>query len=90
MDLLRPGFVSRSFSVHLFLLAMIGFGLWWAVVVKTYVDRPWVFLLLSAVCGLVLAVITWVLGAGFGALRFVVVIIAFLVPILFFRLINES
>lgn len=29
-EILRPGFVSRSFSVHLILLAAIAFGVAWA------------------------------------------------------------
>ncbi len=28
-DIARPGFVSRYFSVHVFLLAAIAFGWWW-------------------------------------------------------------
>jgi len=31
LDWLRPGFVSDFLSVHLFLLAAIIFGVWWAV-----------------------------------------------------------
>lgn len=31
-DLARPGFVSRYFSVHVFLIAALAFGAWWTYV----------------------------------------------------------
>ncbi len=90
LDVVRPGFVARSFSVHLFLLAALIFGIWWAVMVKEYADRPWVQALLAIVLGFFLSVITWGAGVGFGAFRLVVVVVAFFIPLMVWRLIQKQ
>lgn len=59
LDLLRPGFVSDTFSVHWFLLITIVSGIWWGSVVKELKERR-VFQILSAVIfGLVGVYTTW-------------------------------
>jgi hypothetical protein len=88
-DVVRPGFVSRSFSVHLFLLAALIFGIWWGITVKEYMDRPWAQMPIAIVLGFALSVITWGAGEGFGALRLVVVVITFFIPTLFWRLVQK-
>jgi len=89
MDILRPGFVVRSFSVHLFFLATLIFGVWWAVIVKEYTDRPWVQMLAVTTFGIILSVITWLFGEGFGALRLIITLVALLSPFLFWRLLRD-
>ncbi len=88
-DSLRPGFVARSFSVHLFLLGAIGFGIWWGFIVKEYSDRPWAQLLVALILGMGLTVITWVFGEGLGAVRLLIAVTALFIPLLFWRLIRE-
>ncbi len=90
MDAMRPGFVARSFSVHLFLLGTIVFGVWWAIVVREYRERPWLQRLCATILGFFLAVLTWRLGEGFGAFRFLMVIVALCLPSLFFQLIHDE
>lgn len=90
MDLLRPGFVSRTFSVHLFLLSAIVFGMWWGMTVKEYTDRPWIQMLTAIILGIFLSVITWNLGESFGALRVIVCAFTLMVPFLFWRLLLEK
>ncbi len=90
LDVMRPGFVARSFSVHLFLLAALIFGVWWGMTLKEYTDRPWVQILFTAIFGFFLSVITWGVGEGFGALRLVVVVIAFFIPFIVWRLIQKQ
>lgn len=81
LDLLRSGFVARSFSVHLFLLAALVFGIWWAIVVKEYTERPWVQLAVALSLGILLSVITWNLGTGLGMWRLVVTVMVVGVPV---------
>ena len=40
LDFVRPGFVSRAFSVHLFLAATLLFGAWWSSLYPTIPLRP--------------------------------------------------
>jgi hypothetical protein len=89
LDALRPGFVARSFSIHIFLLSAIVFGIWWAIVVKEYTERPWFEMLVAIIFGILLSVLAWVFGEGFGMFRFLIVIIAFFTPLLFLRLLRD-
>ncbi len=89
MDALRPGFVSRSFSVHLFLLCTIVFGVWWAIIVENYQERAWVQRLVAVILGFFLAVLTLRLGEGLGILRILLVIFAACLPSLFLKLLKE-
>ena len=88
LDLLRPGFVARYFSVHIFLLGVIIFGIWWASVVDRYVDHQRIQWSLSALFGIFLSVIVWKLGGAFGLGRGIVSLIALFVPMLVLRLVK--
>ncbi len=90
LDAMRPGFVSRSFSVHLFLLAAIMFGVWWGIVVKEYMDRPWVQMCVTGILGIVLAVIVWIFGEQFGLLRLLITLLSLFIPMLFWNLLRRS
>ncbi|MBI4713963.1 hypothetical protein HY771_02150 [Candidatus Uhrbacteria bacterium] len=69
LDAILPGFVARSFSVHIFLLSAIVFGIWWAISVKEYTQRPWLEILCALVLGILLSVLTWIFGEGFDMFR---------------------
>ncbi len=86
LDILQPGFVARTFSVHIFLLSAIVFGIWWAIVVKEYTERPWFEMLVALVLGILLSVLTWIFGEGLGMFRILVVFLALFVPLLVLRL----
>lgn len=86
LDLVRPGFVARFFSVHIFLLGVIVFGVWWGTIVKEYADRPRVQQSIAFACGILCAVITWNLGTAFGGWRLIISVIAFAIPVLALRL----
>lgn len=58
-DLVEPGFVSRYFSVHVFLLSSIVFGLLWSHLLEEYEERPLVQLVVSVALGLLAAVFVW-------------------------------
>ncbi|MCX6714646.1 MAG: hypothetical protein NTX72_02440 [Candidatus Uhrbacteria bacterium] len=88
LDLLRPGFVARFFSVHLFLLGVIVFGVWWGSVVEEYADRTRVQYAILALCGIVCAVLTWNLGMVFGGWRVIVSLVALVVPVMVLRLLK--
>lgn len=80
VDALRPGFVARYLSVHLFLLAAVVFGAWWMATVREYRDWPFAQYGVAAVLGIVLASIAWTLGAGFESYRLLAVLAAFVTP----------
>ena len=88
LDLVRPGFVARFFSVHIFLLSAIIFGVWWGSVVEEYSDRPRVQHTLMFVCGILCAVLTWNLATAFGSWRVIVSLIALATPMLVLRLVK--
>lgn len=81
---MRPGFVSDVFSVHLFLIPTIIFGVWLAVVDQASEGKVFgkiikhVFALLI---GLVLFVIFWKEGEVFGDFRLVLAVAAFILPL---------
>ncbi len=88
LDLMRPGFVARYFSVHIFLLGVIVFGIWWANVVSEYADHRRVQWIFAGIAGLFLSVITFQLGDAFGIGRVFLGAMAFFVPLLVLRLIR--
>lgn len=88
LDLIHPGFVARFFSVHLFLLGMIVFGIWWGSVVEEYTDRPQIQYATLALCGMFCAVLTWNLGEIFGGWKVIVSAVALVVPMLVLRLLK--
>ncbi len=80
LDALRPGFVARYVSVHLFLLAAMIFGAWWAVSARSYRDWPFAQYVVAALFGIVLATVAWTLGAGFESYRLLAVLAALVTP----------
>lgn len=88
-DLLRPGFVARYLSVHLFLLAAIVFGVWWMTSVKEYRDWPFFQYALAAVFGTVGAMLVWNLGAGFESYRLLAVAAAAVTPAVILSLVRS-
>lgn len=85
-ELLRPGFVSRSFSVHVFLMAIILFGCWWASVVEEYTDRVRLQHTLVIFFGVFLSVIVWQTGRVFDVWRLPLAALCLFVPFLTWRL----
>lgn len=80
VDAIRPGFVARYVSVHLFLLAAIVFGAWWTMTVRTYRDWPFAQYAVATAYGIVLAAIAWNFGAGFESYRLLAVLAALVTP----------
>lgn len=81
LDWLRPGFVVNVFSPHLFLLAAMVFGFFWAR--KSRVDSQISFLHLSLFLlplSFLFAIFTWSEGRAFGDWRILVSLIAFGMP----------
>lgn len=79
-DALRPGFVARYLSVHVFLLAAALFGAWWAASVRSYADWALAQYAIALVAGVACAVVVWNVGEGFGPYRLLAVACAALVP----------
>ncbi|MBI4435387.1 hypothetical protein HY630_01840 [Candidatus Uhrbacteria bacterium] len=87
-DVVQPGFVSRYFSVHIFLLATVVFGVLWSMVLEEYEQRPLVHVALAITLGVVLAVLTWGLADDLGVYRVPLVLFAAIAPILLYSLIR--
>lgn len=84
-EVLRPGFASRYFSIHLFLLAAVLFGFWWSAALKEFKDH-WIWQHVCAIImGVVLLLITWQLGAGFAEYRILMALLAATVPLILLR-----
>ncbi len=88
LDVAHPGFVARYFSVHIFLLGVILFGIWWAVVVEEYVDHHQIQFAFAVVFGILVSVLVWNIGSSFGVARGIVSLLALLVPVLVLRLVR--
>ena len=88
-DVRQPGFVSRYFSVHLFLLATVFFGILWSMVLEEYEQRPLVHILLAVTFGAVLAVLTWSLAAGLDVYRVPLVLLTAVSPTILYALIRS-
>ena len=89
LDLAKPGFVSRYFSVHAFLLAAIVFGIWWSAVVRDYMQRAWLESLIALALGLILSVITWSASDGLEGYRLLLATIAVFTPSVIYVLIRD-
>lgn len=79
-DLLNPGFVSRYFSVHVFLLSMFIFGVLWAYRIERYIERQWTQQLTVLLSTVALVALCWPLTAQLEVYRLLVVFIAALTP----------
>lgn len=89
-DAVVPGFVSRYFSVHVFLLASVVFGILWASVLDAYTSRPMVQVAVALFCGLVLAVLTWGFAPDLDVYRVVLTLVSFFTPTILYTLIRSS
>ena len=92
LDFVRPGFVSRAFSVHLFLAATLLFGAWWSSLYPTIPLRPlspFRHFLLTALFAILAGVLTWNLTASLDDLRGLFFVIVFLGVINLFRLVKQ-
>ena|SRR3989338_2188291 len=88
-DFLIPGFVSRYFSVHVFLLTGLVCGLLWSHVIKTYSQHPRLRRFVIFSFGALLALLTWKLTSGLGFERFFLVMVVFFTPSLLSFFLNE-
>ena len=92
LDFVRPGFVSRAFSVHLFLAATLLFGAWWSRLYPTIPLPPlstFRHFLLTALFAILAGVLTWNLTASLDDLRGLFFVIVFLGVINLFRLVKQ-
>jgi len=89
LDILRPGFVARSFSVHLFLFGAIVFGIWWGMTMHEYANRPWLQFVMVIILGIALAVLTWTFGEGLHALRVLLAVLSACVPFIVWNLLRS-
>ena len=89
-DFLIPGFVSRYFSVHVFLLTALVCGLLWSHVIQTYTQHPQLRRFIVFSLGLLLALLTWKLTPGLGFERFFLVMVVFFTPSLLSFFLNDS
>lgn len=87
-DAVVPGFVSRYFSVHIFLLASVVFGILWASVLEEYASRPILQVAVALFCGLLLAVLTWSLAQDLGVYRVPLALLSAFVPTILYTLIR--
>ncbi len=88
LDLLRPGFVSRYFSIHIFLLSAIIFGFLWGNTMKQYKDRSYIQIVFGFIFGLVFSVLIWIFGKEYEELRLLVSVMGLFIPLLVIRLLR--
>lgn len=89
VDVVKPGFVSRYLSVHIFLLAAILFGICWSRTMEEYTERPWLQSLTVVALGFLLAVLTWGVVEDLGIYRLFLVVLAFATPFVVCALIKS-
>ena len=90
LDAMRPGFVARYFSVHIFLIGVVGFGFWWSSVVKKYSDRRMLQWFISSILAIVMSVIIFQSTQNLGALGVFLALLSLFVPALFLRIIKQK
>ena len=88
-DLLVPGFVSRYFSVHLFLAAAIVTGFCWSLTLKEYEERTWLQHVVAILLGILACVIVWNSGEDLGGYRLLIGTLALFTPSMMLTLIRE-
>lgn len=89
MDLVQPGFVSRYFSVHIFLLTGFVFGVWWSALIDEYVEHAWIQGLIALSSGLIVAVLIWGSTDGLEGYQLPITLMSFFVPWLMFRILKS-
>ncbi len=90
-DIVRPGFVSRYFSPHVFAVIAIVFAvIYLRARTQKEKKRPWVRVLLVSFFSVLFLLITWVCGEGFEAFRVLFSILAFFTPWLMVKLIDSK
>lgn len=89
LDALRPGFVSRYLSVHLFLLVGIFSGAWWAQGVSSVKERPWLSYAVCAFFSILVGILCWNGGEGIGTARVWLTLFGLSTPWLFYFLIRR-
>ena len=80
VDLIQPGFVSRYFSVHIFLLVLVVFGIWWAQEMEEYEEKPLVQTAIAGLSGIAAAVLIWGASEGLDEYRAALVVIGLVTP----------
>lgn len=89
-ELVRPGFVSRFLSVHLFLIAAAASGAWHAARARRYRDRPLAQYATAFLLAPLAAYAAWRLGAGFGDGRLLAAALAAAIPVVIVPLLRSS
>jgi hypothetical protein len=89
-DALRPGFVARYVSVHLFLLVAVASGAWWAMCVRACQDWPLLQYVVAGLVGLGVTYFVWSVGESFGDVRVLASGLAFFVPLVSLLLVRTS
>ena len=84
LEYLRPGFVSHTFSVHLFLLVVIVSGVWWLSFDEEEAEHSIItrgaLFLCRIVTSVVLFVVLYEEGVVFGDLRVFLALVAAFLP----------
>lgn len=85
-ELWRPGMVSRSFSVHLFLVAVLLFGAWVISLKQDECKRGFVAFVVTLFLSVACLMLTWICGEGFAEYRLLAAFFAFFLPWLYWVL----
>jgi hypothetical protein len=88
-DLLRPGFVSNTFSVHWFLLVAVVSGICWARQIKEIKDRKFLQLLSASIFGLAGLFIGWQFRTALNDFLVVILPLALATPFLVIYLLRK-
>ena len=88
-DVVQPGFVSRYFSVHIFLLATVVFGVLWSMVLEEYEQRLLIHVVAAITLGVVLAVLTWDIAVDLEVYRVPLVLLTAVSPTILYALIRS-
>ena len=89
LDALRPGFVSRYLSVHLFLLMGILSGAWFGSAVSSWKERSWLSYVFCCFFSILVGILCWIVGVDLGILRVWLVLFGLLTPWIFYLLIRR-
>lgn len=89
-DLFEPGFVSRYFSVHLFLLAAIISGFLWSRAMVEYEERPMTQLCGAIILGVIFSTLVWFACDGEVGYRILLTAVTFLSSIYIFKILNNQ